>query len=506
MKRRSDVSDVENFLSRHERVKTDELYTSGELFDSWRITALLGRGGSGEVYRVVNVATGEAAALKTALTPEPRHAERIAREADFLSENRCVFFPRFYCRGIRDGIPYFVMERLEEGEIPHKDKEVAQFLFAIGEAVAALHRRGFVHRDLKPSNIMFRVSREAARGVEPVLIDLGLLKKCAVEESRVGEIPSVTLVDGHAAGAGTPRYCAPEQFSGGALSPASDVHAMGVLADECFGGRAPRAWARIISRATSSLPTYRYRDVDSFIRAIRHRYRMRRFLVCGFAALAVGIICCTAKFVGGSFSKMSAGQDMRQDGAGAVPHSKFESGIDYADDGSFGENMMTNVVSEELLSVTYKTNRFGYVTPCEWRYRVTTNTIPVTLVRLEHQEKTYKKPIRLEVGREYRIVGPGILDAAFEKPDDTVRVVLENCFFNNRSTDHPETAKIRYALTKKAEMNFTEFENVIKGDKFYEPYDYWMSRICFGKKDAMEYFRRKLKNPVKIVIKYSEDE
>ena len=45
MKRRSDISDVENFLSRYERVKTDELYTSGELFDSWRITAFLGRGG-----------------------------------------------------------------------------------------------------------------------------------------------------------------------------------------------------------------------------------------------------------------------------------------------------------------------------------------------------------------------------------------------------------------------------------------------------------------------------
>ena len=505
MKRRSDVSDVERFLSRHERVKMDGLHTSGELFDSWRITAFLGRGGSGEVYRVVNVSTGEAAALKTALTPEPRHAERIAREADFLSENHCVFFPRFYGRGIRDGVSYFVMELLEEGEIPHKDKEVAQFLFAIGEAVAALHRRGFVHRDIKPSNIMYRVSREASRGVEPVLIDLGLLKKCDIEEFSIEEISSVTLVDGHAAGAGTPRYCAPEQFSGGAISPASDVHALGVLADECFGGRAPRVWAKIISRATSSLPTHRYRDVDSFIRAIRHRYRMRRFLVCGFAALAVGIIC-TAKFVGGSFSKMSAGQDMRQDGAGAVPHSKIEGGAVFADEAHFGKNMMSNVVSKELLSVTYATNRFGDVTPSEWRYRVTTNTMSVTLVRLEHQEKTYKKPIRLEVGREYRIVGPGILDAAFEKPDETVRVVLENCFFNNRSTDHPETAKIRYALTDKAEMNFTEFENVIKGDKFYEPYDYWTSKICFGKKDAMEYFRRKLKNPAKIVIKYSEDE
>ena len=504
MKRRSDVSDVERFLSRYERVKTDGLYTSGELFDSWRITAFLGRGGSGEVYRVVNVSTGEAAALKTALTPEPRHAERIACEANFFSENHCVFFPRFFYRGIRDGVPYFVMELLEEGEIPHKDKEVAQFLFAIGEAVAALHRRGFVHRDIKPSNIMYRVSREASRGVEPVLIDLGLLKKCDVEESRIEEIPSVTLVDGYAAGAGTPRYCAPEQFSGGAISPASDVHALGVLADECFGGRAPRVWAKIISRAISSLPSHRYRDVDSFVRAIRRRYRMWRFLICGLVVLVVGIFC-VADFVGASYKDKLVGSDVQQVGA-VVPHSKIESDIAFADDGPFGENMMTNVVSEELLSVTYTTNRFGDKTPCSWSYRVTTNTMPVALVRLDYQEKTFRKPIRLEVGREYRIVGPGILDAAFEKPDDTVRVVLENCFFNNRSTDHPEVVKIRYALTGKAEMNFTEFENVIKGDKFYELYDCWTSKICFGKKNAMKYFRRKLKNPANIMIKHSEDE
>ena len=172
----------------------------------------------------------------------------------------------------------------------------------------------------------------------------------------------------------------------------------------------------------------------------------------------------------------------------------------------FGENMMTNVVSEELISVEYKTDGAGAKTPYSWRYRVTTNAIPVTLVRLENQEKVFKKPLKLEPGREYRIVGPGILDAAFEKPNTAVRVVLENCFFNNRSSDPPETAEIRYVLSKRSEMNFSEFENKDRGDNFYDPYDYWSNTIYFGKKDALEYFRRRLKKSAQAVVSPVEEQ
>lgn len=504
MMRRSDVADVESFLSRHATVRTESEHSPGDLFGRWRVTAFLGRGGCGEVYRVVHVETGEAAALKTAYAGEEHHVARINREADFLSGNRCVFFPRFYGRGDKDGVPYLVMELLEDGEIPHADKEVADFLLAICEAVNALHRRGFVHRDIKPSNVMFRPAREANGRVEPVLIDLGLLKRFRDEDSCSDEMPSVTLVDGHAAGAGTPRYAAPEQFNGGCLTPVADIHALGVLADECFGGRPPRIWARIISRATSSLPKHRYRDVVSFMRAIRNRHRL--CFVGMAAALALTAMCVlSAMVVGRSDADLP-------DQAAILSQSDTVSSFEREDDTEtggvvgFGENMMTNVVSEELISVEYKTDSAGAKTPYSWRYRVTTNAIPVTLVRLENQEKVFKKPLKLEPGREYRIVGPGILDAAFEKPNAAVRVVLENCFFNNRSSDPPETAEIRYVLSKRSEMNFSEFENKDRGDNFYDPYDYWSNTIYFGKKDALEYFRRRLKKSVQAVVSPVEEQ
>lgn len=80
------------------------------------------------------------------------------------------------------------------------------------------------------------------------------------------------MVDGRPVGVGTPGYAAPEQFLGGEIAPSADIHAIGVLASTCFGGRPPRAWQGIIRRATSSLPSERYPDVASLARAVRMRH------------------------------------------------------------------------------------------------------------------------------------------------------------------------------------------------------------------------------------------
>ncbi len=93
-------------------------------------------------------------------------------------------------------------------------------------------------------------------------------------------------------GVGTPGYGAPEQMERGEATEASDIHALGVLADQCFGGKPPRAWKRIIERTTSSIPAYRYQSVAALAQAIRRRHWIGHALAgfcCAFALLAAGV-------------------------------------------------------------------------------------------------------------------------------------------------------------------------------------------------------------------------
>ena len=195
-------------------------------------------------------------------------------------------FPAFYGAGVEEGRPWMALELLEEYPLPSTDRAVAAYLLDVARGVAELHRRGLIHRDLKPRNILRRSDGHA------VLVDFGLLKRAgedAARETAAGRI-SPTVVDGREVGVGTPGYAAPEQFSGGAATPATDVHALGILADECFGGRPPRAWERIIRRATASLPRQRYADAAILARAIRRRHWRRNVLLAALACVAMALI------------------------------------------------------------------------------------------------------------------------------------------------------------------------------------------------------------------------
>ena len=149
--------------------------------------------------------------------------------------------------------------------LPSADRAVAQYLLKVCVGVGRLHSLGLVHRDIKPQNILQR-----GETGEPVLIDFGLVKAVTLPVAHRGE--SLSIVNGKAVGVGTPRYAAPEQFAGGEISPAADIHALGILANDCFGGNPPRCWARIIRRSTSSIPSQRYGSVAQFAKAIRHRH------------------------------------------------------------------------------------------------------------------------------------------------------------------------------------------------------------------------------------------
>ena len=76
----------------------------------------------------------------------------------------------------------------------------------------------------------------------------------------------------------------------GEASVASDIHALGVLADRCFDGEPPKIWRRIIERATSSIPALRYQSVEEFLHAIRRRNLWRIVGKCVLAFFLVGLL------------------------------------------------------------------------------------------------------------------------------------------------------------------------------------------------------------------------
>ena len=264
-------------------------FAAGTLFGDWRITAFIAKGGMAEVYCAEHVALGTSAAVKVLAEPltDSRKA-RFLREAKLLAELRSLSFPSFHGYGETNGRPYLVEELLEPGELPTGDGPRAKYLLALCTGLKELHARGVVHRDLKPANILFRKTGE------PVIVDLGLAKSVGMPILPDG----VSIVDGKAVGVGTPEYAAPEQFTGGDITPAADVHALGVLAEKLLEGRTrwreggsdvltASSWRHIIRRATSSIASERYQSVDAFAAAIRRRHWPRNGL---FALAAVAIL------------------------------------------------------------------------------------------------------------------------------------------------------------------------------------------------------------------------
>ena len=277
--------EISNRLSVCALAENRGTFAAGTLFGDWRLTAFVAKGGTAEVYCAEHVVLGTSAAVKVLSEPltDSRKA-RFLREAKLLAELKSPSFPSFHGYGEANGRPYIVEELLEPGELPKGDRPRAKYLLALCDGLKALHAKGVVHRDLKPANILFR------KAGEPVIVDLGLAKSVDVPLVPDG----VSIVDGKVVGVGTPEYAAPEQFTGGDITPAADVHALGVLAEKLIGRGsgvlAAFEWKRIIRRATSSIASERYQSVNAFAAAIRHRHWLRNGLIGAVALVALCLL------------------------------------------------------------------------------------------------------------------------------------------------------------------------------------------------------------------------
>jgi len=207
----------------------DSRFTPGSMLaNRYRIVALLGSGGMGEVYRAEDLKLGQQVALKFlphAASSDPRRLERLYAEVRL---GRQVSHPnvcRLYDVGEWEGNHFLAMEYVDGedlasllrriGKLPHdKALDITRDLCA---GIAAAHRLGIIHRDLKPANIMID-GRGSAR-----ITDFGL---AAVAEELAGRREI----------AGTPLYMAPEQLSGGEATQKTDVYSLGLILYEMFTG------------------------------------------------------------------------------------------------------------------------------------------------------------------------------------------------------------------------------------------------------------------------------
>ena len=215
----------------------------------YEVTAPIGEGGMGQVYRATDTTLGRQVAIKIlpdAFAADLERLARFEREAKTLASLNHPHIAAIYGFEKSTGVHALVMElvegedlsqRLARGAIPLD--EALPIAKQIAEALEAAHEQGIIHRDLKPANIKIRPD-----GTVKVL-DFGLAKAIdpAGSSSSMSMSPTITSPAMTQAGMilGTAAYMSPEQARGKAVDKRADIWAFGAVLFEMLTGR--RAFA-----------------------------------------------------------------------------------------------------------------------------------------------------------------------------------------------------------------------------------------------------------------------
>ena len=228
------------FLDEGARVLAGPEALEGASVGAYTLIKSLGRGGMGSVWlaaRSDGRFQGQAAVkLLNAELVGRTGGERFKREGTILARLTHPHIARLVDAGVSGtGQPYLVLEHVQGRHIDQHcdqqalaiDARIRLFLDVLS-AVAHAHANLIVHRDLKPSNVLVTGDGQVK------LLDFGIAK--LLEGDAPHHDPTLT----REAGVGlTPKYAAPEQVSGGPITTATDVYALGVLLYELLTGQDP---------------------------------------------------------------------------------------------------------------------------------------------------------------------------------------------------------------------------------------------------------------------------
>jgi len=228
----------------------------GQTIAHYKVTAKLGAGGMGEVYRATDTKLGRDVALKVLpgeMARDPHRLARFAREARAVAALNHPHIVTIFSVEEAGGVHFFTMELVEgeslsrcipEGGLPQR--QLAEIAGALADALAAAHEKGVVHRDLKPANVMVTQNGRVK------VLDFGLAKETQADNSADVTMSSA----GHTeAGVvmGTPAYMSPEQVAGRAVDHRTDIFSLGILLYEMATGRRPFEGRSSVELASSIL-------------------------------------------------------------------------------------------------------------------------------------------------------------------------------------------------------------------------------------------------------------
>lgn len=209
---------------------------TGQQIGKYEIKELLGRGGTGEVYKAYHPALAREVAIKTIYTSsdDPKALERFRREAQIIAALRHPHIVQVHDFDLASGTFYMVMEHVAGQSLQSYLKPIhargetlplpeALTLFqTICRAVIYAHGQGVVHADIKPANVLLTPTNQ------PILADFGLSR--LVGQERLTHSHALT---------GTPAYMSPEQCMSKGSDERSDIYSLGVMLFELVTSSLP---------------------------------------------------------------------------------------------------------------------------------------------------------------------------------------------------------------------------------------------------------------------------
>ncbi len=283
----------------------------------FRIVRFIARGGMGEVYEAEDQVLKERVALKTIrpdVANDARTMERFLREVHLARSvthpNVSRTFDVFHHvtdEGKDKGaspLAFLTMELLSGSTLSERLSKAGRMscedalpiIEQMAAALSAAHEAGIVHRDFKSANVMLEPDERRPGGLRVVVTDFGLARRERPGRAGGSAGSAAPLTETEAV-IGTPDYMAPEQIEGRAISPATDIYALGVVMYEMVTGEQPfegdtplsvalkklkeaapsprRAvpdlpphWEKAILRSLERAPADRYASAGDLVRAL----------------------------------------------------------------------------------------------------------------------------------------------------------------------------------------------------------------------------------------------